>query len=155
MKRPDTICVPRTTVAHAVTVKGPGLGLVAMVALAVIVGATGAAKAAGTDAKPSPAAQLFLEAMEDVPLMTGLAERPGAGVVFETAAGRIVEAEAVSRPAANLTVDRIMAFYGTTLVALGWRSVGQGRFAREGEILNITTAAADKGLRVRFSLRPK
>ena len=155
MKRPHTIRAPRAAVTRVVTLKGPGLGFAAMVALAVIVGATGAVRAAGTDAKSSPAPQLFLQAMEDVPLMSGLAERPAAGVAFETAAGRIVEAEAVSRPAAKLTVDRVMGFYGVTLAALGWRSLGRGRFAREGEILSISTVATDNGLRVRFSLRPK
>ncbi len=155
MRRPDAIRAPGTAVTRAVTAKGPGLGLLAMVALALMVGAPGPARAAGTDAKPSAAAQHFLQAMDDVPLMTGLAERPAAGVVFETAAGRIVEAEAVSGPAAKLTAGRVMGYYRAALAGLGWHPLGRGRFARDGEILSITTGAADKGLRVRFSLRPK
>jgi len=155
MRRSDPIRVPRAAATRVVTTKKPRLGLLAIVALAVIIGVTGAVRAAGADAKSFAAAQLFLQAMDDVPLMMGLAERPAAGVVFETAAGRIVEAEAVSRSDADLTAGRVMGFYGATLAALGWRSLGRGRFAREGEILSISTSAADKGLRVRFSLRPK
>ena len=41
MKRPHTIRAPRASVTRVVTVKGPGRGFAAMVALAVIVGATG------------------------------------------------------------------------------------------------------------------
>ncbi len=152
MRRPDAIRAPGTTVARAFAAKRLGLGLAAMVAVALMVGVSGPARS--TDPKPSPAPPIFLQAMDDVPLMTGLAERPAAGLVFETATGRIVEAEAVSRPAAKLTAGRVMGFYRAALAALGWRPMGGGRFAREDEILSITTGAADKGLRVRFSLRP-
>ena len=153
MRRAQPTRAPGTAATRAVAVKGLGPGLLVMVAAAFIVGAS--APARGADAKPSPAPQLFLQAMDDVPLMAGLAERPAAGFVFETAAGRIIEAEAVSGPAAKLTAGRVMDCYRAALAALGWRPLGGGRFAREGEILSLATGAAGKGLRVRFSLRPK
>jgi len=155
MRRAQPTRAPGTAATRAVAVKGLGLGLLVMVAVAFMVGAWAPARAAGADAKPSPAPRLFLQAMDDVPLMAGLAERPAAGFVFETAAGRIVEAEAVSGPAAKLTAGRVMEFYRAALAALGWRPLGGGRFAREGEILSLATGAAGQGLRVRFSLRPE
>ena len=155
MRRPQLIRAIRTAMTRAAAGKTLGLSLVAMVALALMVGVPGPVRAAGTNAKSSLAAQRFLRDMDDVPLMTGLAERQMPRLVFETAAGRIVEAEAVSVPAAKLTADRVMGFYRAALAALGWKALGRGRFAREGEILSITTGAADHGLRVRFSLRPK
>jgi hypothetical protein len=97
----------------------------------------------------------FLQTLEDVPLMPGLAERAGEGVVFETSVGRIIEAVASSSPAGGLTGSRVIDFYRTTLAALGWRVIGPGRFAREGEILVISTGAGGQALEVRFSLRPK
>jgi hypothetical protein len=122
-------------------------------AVLAVVGASSATWAAGTSS--SPTAQHYLQAMDDVPLMVGLADRPVASIVFETAAGRIIEAEAVSRPAAKLAEGKVMGFYEATLAELGWRSLGRGRFAREDEILSISTGATDKGLWVKFSLRPK
>lgn len=155
MKKPDTLPPPHSGRRRTVTMKAPCLSLSALVVLAVILGAAGGVSAAGTGTKPVPATQVFLRDMEDIPLMAGLTERPAAGVVFETAAGRIVEAEADSPPAARLTADRVMDFYRATLESLGWRPLGSGRFAREDEILSIFTGPAAGGLRVRFSLRPK
>ncbi len=97
----------------------------------------------------------FLTSLDDVPLMAGLAERAEGGVVFETALGRIVDAEAVAQPVARLTPGRVLGFYRGTLAALGWQPVGRGRFARDGEVLSISASPNEAGLRVRFSLRPR
>ncbi len=133
-----------------------GMSLLALVVLAASVGLPAPARAAGAGEKSLPmASPLFLQAIDDVPLMGGLTEQPVAGVVFETAAGRIVEAEAVSGGGAKLTARRIMGFYTPALAALGWKPLGHGRFAREGEILSIAISTENHRLRVRFSLRPK
>ena len=100
-------------------------------------------------------APVYLKALEDIPLMPGLAERPYEGITFETRWGRIVEAVAWSPPATGLTPGRVIAFYRATLAALGWKVLGGGRFAREGEILRISTGGGANGLEVKFSLRPK
>ena len=128
----------------------------ALAIAALIVGAV-PSSVPGAEARPPAAAgaTVYLKALEDIPLMTGLAERPYLGMNFETPSGRIVEAVAWSPPATGLTPDRIAAFYRASLAALGWKVLGGGRFAREEEILRISTSLGAKHLEVRFSLRPK
>lgn len=99
----------------------------------------------------------FVGGMEDLPLMAGLTEISGAGMVFDTPAGRVVEvfaSGAVSR-------TRVIAFYAATLPQLGWRQDAETLFLREGERLVLEfpqsavagTAAAP--VTVRFVLSPE
>ena len=98
----------------------------------------------------------FVTGIEDLPLMEGLAEDAAAGMVFDTPAGRIVEAVAggaVSR-------DQVLRFYTDTLPQLGWRQTGPGAFRREGEALTLEfpgpggAAAGAGSITVRFALTP-
>ncbi len=94
----------------------------------------------------------FLWGFEDLPLMEALTEVEGAGIVFDTPVGRIVE-----RYARGPTDARSVAgFYRATLPALGWRAAGPLTFEREGERLTITVYPPDSESRVtvRFSLAP-
>lgn len=96
-------------------------------------------------------APAFLAGIEDVPLAPGLSERPGAGMVFDSPQGRIVEAVA----AGASTAESVRAFYRATLPQLGWTRVGPDTWRREGEALRLDLAAQPGGgLRVRFSLVP-
>lgn len=95
-------------------------------------------------------AQTFLPGFEDVPLMEGLAAEQDAGLVFDSPAGRIVEAYAVG----EVAWQDVITFYTATLQSLGWRTLGQGRFAREGEELHIDRFGRDGDLTVRFTLAP-
>ncbi len=125
-------------------------------ALAVLIVGAAPRSISGAQANaPAAGATVYLRALEDIPLMAGLAERSYSGITFETPTGRIVEAVAWSPPAMGLTPNRVTAFYHATLVALGWKVLGGGSFAREEEILRISTSLGAKGLEVRFSLRPK
>ncbi len=74
----------------------------------------------------------FLSAIEDLPLMEGLAEDEG-GVVFDSAQGRIVEAYATG----SVSEGAVRDFYDETLPQLGWKRLGEGRFRRENEILKV------------------
>lgn len=74
----------------------------------------------------------FLSGTEDVPLMAGLTEQSDGTVVFDTAAGRIVEVTATGAASA----DAVRAFYGETLPQLGWIG-GGGNWRREGEELRL------------------
>lgn len=106
---------------------------------------------AWASAGPSLAAdQTFLAGFEDVPLMGGLAADEDAGLVFDSPAGRIVEAYAVGEVAWR----DVITFYTATLKSLGWRALGQGRFAREGEELHIDRFGRDGDLTIRFTLAP-
>lgn len=96
----------------------------------------------------------FLSGFEDLPLMPGLSEVAGAGVVFDTPAGRIVEGYAEG----SVTFAGVAAFYARTLPQLGWREVGAGEFRRENEVLRLEISARDAGARpvtVRFYLSPE
>ncbi|RVU36070.1 hypothetical protein EOI86_12620 [Hwanghaeella grinnelliae] len=95
-------------------------------------------------------AQTFLAGFEDVPLMDGLTADEDAGLVFDSPAGRIVEAYAVG----EVAWPDVITFYTATLQSLGWRTLGQGRFAREGEELHIDRFGRDGDLTVRFTLAP-
>ncbi len=93
----------------------------------------------------------YLAAVADLPLMPGLAEVPGAGLVFDQPSGRIVEAYAqgaVSRAA-------VRAFYRDTLPNLGWRAKAEALFQREGEELRLDISGDDGALVVRFTLQPQ
>lgn len=95
-------------------------------------------------------AQSFLSGFEDVPLMEGLNADEDAGLVFDSPAGRIVEAYAVG----EVAWPDVITFYTATLKSLGWRDLGQARFAREGEELHIDRFGRDGDLTVRFTLAP-
>lgn len=95
---------------------------------------------------------VFVGGFDDLPLMAGLAEIDGAGVVFDTPHGRIVERYAAGAVAA----DEIARFYRATLPALGWQAAGPLGWRREGEQLSITLypPEASGRITVRFSLAP-
>lgn len=97
------------------------------------------------------AAQDFVPGLEDVPVMTGLHVVPGAGHVFDTPAGRLVESHA--RGAA--TREQVRAFYRETLPALGWRITGPKTFRRDDETLTVAVQGRDGDVTVRFSLAPR
>lgn len=103
----------------------------------------------------SPAAALgeplaFLQRIEDIPLAPGLTEQPGAGLVFATAEGRIVEAVAEG----NASAEQVTAFYTATLPELGWEQRAPLVFKRERELLQISLSSAQGRLTVAFSLQP-
>ena len=96
------------------------------------------------------AEEKFLAGFEDVPLMDGLAVVEGRGMVFDTAAGRLVESYATG------TVGRakVLGFYDSALPQLGWTKTGAGAFRREGERLAIEFLGRDGDLVVHFTLSP-
>lgn len=100
----------------------------------------------------SYAADAFFTDLEELPIMSGLAENQAAAVTFETANGRIIEVEA----SGTVSAAEILAFYGETLPQLGWENVGEGTFQRDQErlTLKITDVGAGRVL-VAFSLSPK
>ena len=111
--------------------------LAAPVALAVPAGAGEAATA-------------YVAAIDDLPLMPGLAQVPEAGVVFDKPSGRIVEVYAEGAVARA----EVAAFYAATLPQLGWRARQSNVFLREGERLSLIFLGGDGDLIVRFTLEP-
>jgi hypothetical protein len=97
----------------------------------------------------APATAVFLEGVEDLPLMPGLSQLDNAGVAFDAAAGRIVVLWAVG----SVTQAAVVEFYDATLPELGWAATGQHRFRREDEDLQLDFFG-DGRLSVRFTLSP-
>ncbi len=101
-------------------------------------------------ARPA-AADTYLSAVDDLPLMAGLKEALGQGVVFDAPQGRIVQAYA-SGP---LSPAEVRKFYAATLPQLGWRADGPLRFNREGERLTLEiTETGGASVTVLFILTP-
>lgn len=95
----------------------------------------------------------FVDGIEDLPLMEGLVATDAGSLIFDSAAGRVVEAYAVG----TIEAAAVTAFYGRSLPQLGWSQVGPTLFQREGEILSIEylpPETAGGPLTVRFSLSP-
>ena len=106
----------------------------------------------GAGAAPTRAqAQSYIAQVEDLPLMPGLAEIEGAGVVFDKPDGRIVEAFAQG----EVGRDAVLAFYRKTLPQLGWRALGDAGYQRENETLSLDFLDGGGALIVRFTLVPR
>jgi hypothetical protein len=116
------------------------------VSLIMAVGA--GAVVAGTQAG---AADVFLSRLEDLPLAPGLSEDATAGLSFDSAAGRIVEAYARG----NLTEDQVLQFYQETLPQLGWTADNARQYRRSGERLRLDVVRSGQGLMVHYSLSPQ
>jgi hypothetical protein len=100
---------------------------------------------------PHAQAQGYVAEVEDLPLMPGLAEVEGAGVVFDKPDGRIVEAYAQGEVAR----EAVLTFYRQALPQLGWRATGAAAFRREGEALSLDFLDGGGALIVRFTLVPQ
>ncbi|MDE1148868.1 MAG: hypothetical protein PW843_20060 [Azospirillaceae bacterium] len=105
--------------------------------------------------RAGPAEPGFVPGVEDLPLMPGLTVPTNGAIVFDQPEGRIVESSAQG----DVAADAINAFYTQTLPQLGWHAAGSGRWARDGERLEITATRDGAGSRaetlVRFILRPQ
>ncbi len=116
-----------------------GMRLVAAIAAALVIGLPALAQAAG-----------FVAVAEDIPLMPGLTEKPGA-VVFDKPDGRIVEVDA----AGAVQRQRVEEFYAAALPQLGWARDAQGAFARENERLSLAFTGRDGQLVVHIAIAPR
>lgn len=102
-------------------------------------------------AVPPAAAAGFVPGIEDLPLMPALSANAGSEMVFDTPAGRIVQADA----SGTASRAAVLKFYRETLPQLGWVPSGTGLFTRESEELHIEfSGGAPAPLTVRFSLKP-
>ena len=102
-------------------------------------------------AAPANAADVFLSRLEDLPLAPGLSEDTGAGLSFDSAGGRIVEAYARG----HLTEDQVIHFYRETLPQLGWTADNERQYRRGGERLRLELTRSGQGLTVHYSLSPQ
>ncbi len=92
----------------------------------------------------------YVAEVDDLPLMPGLRQLLGAGLVFDKPSGRIVEVYAQG----EVKPEAVRAFYARSLPPLGWQIAGEAAFRRDGEILLLEFVTRERPLLVRFSLRP-
>ena len=85
----------------------------------------------------------------DVPIMNGLEIEPELGFAFDSPSGRIVMIFASTTAPSS----KIMAFYGSSLIQLGWRG-GNGNWVRKGEKLEIGVVETVRGPLWRIMLQP-
>ena len=85
----------------------------------------------------------------DVPIMNGLSIEQELGFAFDSPDGRIVMIFASS----TVPASQIMAFYGSTLVQLGWGG-GNGNWIRGDEKLVIGAVQTARGPLWRIMLQP-
>jgi hypothetical protein len=102
-------------------------------------------------AAPAVAAEGFLSRLEDLPLAPGLSEDRSAGVNFDTADGRIVQAVARG----DLTARQVLDFYRETLPELGWKAESPTEFRRGGERLRLELIEEEQELVVHYALSPQ
>lgn len=100
---------------------------------------------------PAGAADVFLSRLEDLPLAPGLSEDSAAGLSFDSASGRIVEAYARG----DLTEDQVLRFYQETLPQLGWTADNERQYRRGGERLRLELMRSGQKLTVHYSLSPQ
>ena len=96
----------------------------------------------------------FVDGIDDLPLMPGLAAVADQSLVFDKPDGRIVQAVATGR----VRAAAVRSFYADTAPQLGWKPAGEGRYTRDGESLRIelTDPRAPGGaLTVRFIVNPQ
>lgn len=97
---------------------------------------------------PAFAAVEYSTVIDDLPLMTGMAEAAADALVFDDATGRIVDTYAETKAER----EAVLAFYDTALPPLGWTKSADASFVRDGERLRISFEG--KNL-VRFSITPE
>lgn len=104
----------------------PALLIAALLALGAGRGAV-----AGVQAPP---ATPFFSSIQDLPVMPGLVELPDQGVVFDKPEGRIIEVVAALQAQPR---EDVRSYYDSVLPQLGWSRLDEGRYAREGEHLQV------------------
>jgi hypothetical protein len=92
----------------------------------------------------------FFAAVEDMPIMPGLAEPPGASTVFDKPEGRIVQLIAAGR----VDRDHVLKFYADTLPQLGWRRAADGNWRREAELLRLEVRPKGRDSELRIQIAP-
>ena len=93
---------------------------------------------------------IFFAGIEDLPLAPGLHEIRDEGLIYDTSAGRIVQAYAQGTG----TIDTVIEFYRTTLPQLGWQVLGKTLFRREAETLEFKISRTAGGVRLAVRLIP-
>jgi hypothetical protein len=76
----------------------------------------------------------FFQELSDVPLMPGMVELEGSGMVFDKPEGRIVQAAAAGH---GVSEPQIRRFYDQALPQFGWKKSDAAVFVRNNEKLQL------------------
>lgn len=122
-----------------------------LTALGLAIGA-GGAQALAQDALTQQEAPAFLDTINDVPLMPGLVEMLDDATAFDKPGGRIAETLAAGKAVSPAEIEQ---FYHSTLPQLGWQPLGDNRYVRQGERLDLKVEKQGQIGVVRFSVQPQ
>ena len=102
-----------------------------------------------------PAKSAFVEGLEDIPLLDGLAQVDNGSLSFGNEEIRLVESYLTSKV---LSFKEVMVFYADTLPQLGWNKKQENNknilFERDGETLEISRES-ENPLVIRLTVKSK
>ncbi|MEA1937994.1 MAG: hypothetical protein U9N14_02740 [Pseudomonadota bacterium] len=95
---------------------------------------------------------VFVEGVDDLPLMPGLSPVADGTLIFDKPGGRIVSALAMG----PVDTQDVTAFYANTLPQLGWTARGSEGYVREDERLVLDYIPVSSGLlMIQFRITPR
>jgi hypothetical protein len=97
------------------------------------------------------AAKFFRE-LSDVPLMPGMFELDGSGMVFDKPEGRIVQAAAAGQGVSEAQIRR---FYDQALPQFGWEKSGEAIFMRNNEKLQLDVPVQNGQPVLQITIEPR
>ena len=105
------------------------------------------------NAQENPFTPVFSSVILDLPIMPGLTENAESAVIFDKPDGRVIQTSAFGAA----QQDTIKLFYNRALPPLGWHSVKDMVFHRDGEVLKLgfEQAASPAQTTVSFTLTPQ
>ncbi len=77
----------------------------------------------------------FFAMLQDVPLMPGIAEINEDAFLFDKPEGGIQQSSAFM---SDVSKQKLVSFYAQVLPEFGWNVTNDGRYFREGEILELS-----------------
>jgi hypothetical protein len=94
----------------------------------------------------------FFSVLPEVPLPPRAAQLNEETIIFDKPGGRYIE---VMAAVPDNTPPEVLSYYNRVLPQLGWTSLAGERFARDGEVLRVTSWRADGRTLLRLRLLPE
>ncbi len=92
----------------------------------------------------------FFTSVVDLPLIPEFVEVVDDSVVFDKPSGRIVETKAVG----VISKEKAEDFYSQSLPQLGWESIGNNKYTREKELLELEFSSQVEKTIIHVTLKP-
>ena len=116
------------------------IGMMVRFLMMIVVLVGFSANAGAQESAAEGAAVQFISSLPDVPVIEGARDLPDEGLVFDKPDGRIIDAVL---DLGALRKGEVLAFYTETLPQMGWFSLGEATFERDGELLQLLFHTVD------------